>query len=106
MEVPFAGNGHVLPADQTVEIHIHTMHRDAEQFPEPDKFDPERFLPSEAAKRHPFAFSPFSAGSRNCIGECMLLLRRKLFFAGQKFALLEIKALAVHVLRYFRLVCK
>lgn len=38
-------------------------------FPNPDKFDPERWLRPETKNLDPFVFTPFSAGPRNCIGK-------------------------------------
>lgn len=60
--------GYLLPKGVIVNIHIYDIHRNAKHWPEPDKFDPERFLPENCVNRHPCAFVPFSAGPRNCIG--------------------------------------
>jgi cytochrome P450 family 4 len=61
--------GYVLPAGLSVALLIYGMHRNPKVYPEPDVFKPERFLPEHSANRHPYAFLPFSAGPRNCIGK-------------------------------------
>lgn len=45
------------------------LHRDARFWPDPARVDPERFAAAPKAERHKFAYVPFSAGRRGCIGE-------------------------------------
>lgn len=63
---------HVVPAGSSLMITMFRTHRLPEIWPEPDKFIPERFLPELNATRHPYAFVPFSAGPRSCIGNFMI----------------------------------
>ncbi|CAN8020263.1 unnamed protein product [Ixodes persulcatus] len=81
--------GNTVPKGATVQIPIYNLHRDETVFPKPEEFIPERFLPENAKGRHPFAYIPFSAGPRNCI--------------GQRFAMMEEKIVVAHVLRNYKL---
>jgi cytochrome P450 len=60
--------GYKVEKGMPVTVCQYVTHRHPEFFPEPEKFDPERFLPENEAKLPKFAFFPFGGGGRACIG--------------------------------------
>jgi cytochrome P450 len=60
--------GYSIPAGGLVVMSPFVMHRSPRFWEKPEVFDPDRFLPARAATRPKFAYFPFSAGPRKCIG--------------------------------------
>lgn len=58
----------LVTAGTDVTVPIHAVHRHQLLWNDPDRFDPERFAPSEVKARHRYAYMPFGAGPRVCIG--------------------------------------
>ncbi len=67
--VPLELGGFAIPARQPILAAQWVVHRDARWFEQPERFDPERWLPERAATLPRFAYFPFGAGARKCIGE-------------------------------------
>jgi len=78
-----------LPAKTTVLVSQFVLHRDPRFFPDPLRFDPERFTPEAKARRTKFTYFPFGAGARQCIGESFAWMEGILLLAtlGQKWKL-------------------
>ncbi|XP_011066201.1 PREDICTED: cytochrome P450 4C1-like [Acromyrmex echinatior] len=80
---------YLVPSGTIVHLNIYDIHRDPNFWPNPDVFDPDRFLLEKIQKRHPYSYLPFSAGPRNCI--------------GQRFAMMELKAIIATLIYNFYL---
>lgn len=86
--VKLASGDYILPAGCTVVVATIKIHRREDLYPNPNKFDPDNFLPERTANRHYYGFIPFSAGPRSCV--------------GRKYAMLKLKILLSTLLRNFR----
>ncbi|KAK5646726.1 hypothetical protein RI129_005190 [Pyrocoelia pectoralis] len=77
----------VLEKGTHIFIPLYGIHMNPEYFPEPERYDPERFSQENLTKETSFAFMPFGCGPRMCV--------------GNKFAMLQLKvAIALLVLRF------
>jgi cytochrome P450 len=70
-----------MPANQGLVMPVFAVHRHPDFWVEPERFDPERFTPEQAASRHKFAYVPFGAGPRQCIGNTFALTEAQLILA-------------------------
>jgi cytochrome P450 len=60
---------YLVPARSLVIMSPYVIHRDARWYPDPERFDPDRWTPEFKAALPPFAYLPFGGGARRCIGE-------------------------------------
>ncbi|KAK6622117.1 hypothetical protein RUM44_001924 [Polyplax serrata] len=82
-------DGYFLPKGCQCYVNVRKLHKDPSIWPNPEEFNPENFLPEASRNRNPYAYVPFSAGPRNCI--------------GQRYAMMEMKSCLSKILRKFKL---
>ncbi len=78
LQAPMRIGGHDLPAGVVASPCIYLTHRRADLWPEPERFDPDRFL---GARPSPYAFFPFGGGVRRCIGAAFASYEMKIVLA-------------------------
>jgi cytochrome P450 len=71
--------GYEIPKGWTVTCGINPTHHDSQLYPEPERFDPDRFSLERSPK--PFSYVPFGGGLRECLGKEFARLEMKLFAA-------------------------
>ncbi|ELR12027.1 cytochrome p450 superfamily protein [Acanthamoeba castellanii str. Neff] len=76
-----------IPQGTEVTVVPYLIHRDPSLWPEPQRFDPERFTKENSKARHAFAYLPFSGGLRSCV--------------GRNFAMMEARVLLAAIVRHF-----
>lgn len=70
----------IIPAGESVHVPVYALHRHLSLWDRPEVFDPDRFAPAPTASRDRYAYLPFGAGPRVCIGmglaltECLVIL--------------------------------
>lgn len=82
-------NGWQVKKGETVMINIYGVHRDARFFPDPERFDPDRFSPENEKSIPKYAYLPFGGGPRVCIGNAFAMMEAKLILAtiAQRYTL-------------------
>jgi cytochrome P450 len=64
-----------------VVVSPYTLQRRADYFPNPERFDPDRWTPEAIAARPRYAYVPFGAGPRQCIGNHFAMMELQLILA-------------------------
>jgi cytochrome P450 len=78
----FQLRGYRIPAGANVVMSQWIMHRDPRYFPDPEKFDPDRWLTERAQRLPRFAYFPFGGGPRQCIGNTFAMMEATLLLAS------------------------
>jgi cytochrome P450 len=73
--------GYDVPAGASVYVNLLTLHRHPDYWPDPARFDPDRFAPSVAATRPRNAYIPFGIGPRACLGKLFALTELQIVLA-------------------------
>ncbi len=98
--------GYDVAPNTVIAVCVYSLHRHPAFWDEPERFNPDRFLPETSAGRHKFSYIPFGAGPRQCIGNNFGLMEAALVIAciAQRFELhlmpgIEAEPQALFVLR-------
>ena len=85
-------SGYDIPAGSDVLLPLYLLHRHPRYWQDPDVFRPERFAPEHEAQRPRFAYMPFAAGPRHCIGETLALyeMLQHLYKMARRFRLVYV----------------
>jgi cytochrome P450 len=75
-------DGYRVPKGWVVLLAPYTLHRREDSFPEPEKFDPERFTPGREKQLPRYAYLPFGAGPRICLGLYFAMMEGHLLLAA------------------------
>jgi cytochrome P450 len=86
--------GFEIPAGADVLLSPYLLHRHPRFWPDPDAFKPERFASENEASRPRFAYMPFAAGPRHCIGETFALyeMLMHLYKVARRYRLIYLPA--------------
>ena len=81
--------GYTLPKGHELNLPIYFLHRHQDFWDNPEAFEPERFTPEQEAERHRYAYMPFGAGPRICIGNSFAMMEARLLLAtiAQRYVL-------------------
>lgn len=82
-------NGLELDKGLIIEMSAYAVHHDPRYYPNPNHYDPERFMPENRDKLVPNTYMPFGMGPRNCV--------------GMRFAYQEIKLCLAQILTHFKI---
>ncbi|MWG35761.1 cytochrome P450 [Halomarina oriensis] len=74
-------SGYRVPADSLLMVPQWVLHRHPDYWEAPERFDPERWTPERVRERHPYAYFPFGAGPRACIGRQFSLVEAKIIMS-------------------------
>ncbi|XP_070535167.1 cytochrome P450 4B1-like [Ptychodera flava] len=103
-----------IPVGTLMGISIVGLHKNPKLWPDPEKFDPSRFMPPNSNSLNPWQFLPFSSGKHTCIGYRLSLMESKITlatllrhlefslvpgFTFKKYTSLSVKALPSMMLR-------
>ncbi len=76
----FVFMNHHIPAGTQIGVNMMLTHRLADVWPEPERFDPDRFTPENSKGRHKYAWVPFGGGAHMCLGLHFAYMQVKAFF--------------------------